>query len=260
MRINQKQPWGLTKARYHFSITEDRIFRQIIHRMQHLMSFDSKSFNEDFETELKVKDILPSHASTNHLAVGKALKVLREQTITFYREETDDFVFTGIILEAIYSKTRETVIIRLSKHLMPYLTSFKQGFTKYSLEIAKSFRSPYTVRIYEYLAHMINGRRSISNIDLLSESLKARLGIDGKYKRASTVKAFILEPAQKELKAKADVWFEIKEPIKEGRKVVGWKIQIFKKEEPKKAAPAQPKKQGKDTIPQPLQFDYKMIK
>ena len=51
-----------------------------------------------------------------------------------------------------------------------------------------------------------------------------------------------------ELKEKADIWFSVKEPIKEGRKVVGWKIQIHKRNVariPLRELPATAKKQTK---------------
>jgi plasmid replication initiation protein len=66
---------------------------------------------------------------------------------------------------------------------------------------------------------------------MLVDSLKLRLQLSEKYKRAIFVKNFILNPAVDELKKKSDVWFEILDPIKEGRKVVGWEIKIHKKDD-----------------------------
>ena len=98
-----KQPWVLTKASYSFTITEDRVFRQILLKMQDAMSFDNKiNLDSDFETEIRVKDFLPHEKSTNHLAVAAAIKKLRENTITFYKQETEEFVFTGIQTRSSY--------------------------------------------------------------------------------------------------------------------------------------------------------------
>ena len=225
------QPWALTKASYNLSICEDRIFRQVISKMQGLMTFESINCitTEDFEVDIPLRDFLSHENSTNHAAVANALKKLRETTITFFKEDTGEFVFTGIIMEALYSPNRQNVCIRISKHLMPYLI-FLKGFTRYKLEVTKTLRSPYTVRIYEWLCHLVNGKIPIFKTRLLVESLKLRLQISKKYKRAIYVKNFILKPAIEELKKKADVWFEIINPIKEGRKVVGWDIRICKRE------------------------------
>ena len=49
-----------------------------------------------------------------------------------------------------------------------------------------------------------------------------------------------------------DIWFEIKDPIKEGRKIVGWKIKISKKEKVKR----EPDESSKKEPSSPLSFDY----
>jgi len=72
-------------------------------------------------------------------------------------------------------------------------------------------------------------------IDTLRKTLEIN---ENKYVRPSGFLKRVLLPAQKELEEKADVWFKVKEPVKEGKRVKGWKIQIFKKEADTKRRPA----------------------
>jgi plasmid replication initiation protein len=109
-------------------------------------------------------------------------------------------------------------------NLKPFLLKLKERFTAYSLQIAIKFDSAYSIRIYELLKQYENlGTRSIS-----VKELRAFLGIsDKEYKKYYDFKRRVILKAYKELKEKADIYFEFEEK-KKGRKIEEIVFYIYK--------------------------------
>ena len=82
------------------------------------------------------------------------------------------------------------------------------------------------MRIYQYISHF----RDLKQINVHAQNIRDTLGISDKYKAIDDLKKWVVNPAMKELGGKADVWFDIAENIKEGRRVVGWKFNIYSKD------------------------------
>ena len=57
--------------------------------------------------------------------------------------------------------------------------------------------------------------------------LRKWLQIEEKYKTPSKIKESILDSAMKELKKKADVWFDIANRITKGCRFWGWEFNIY---------------------------------
>ena len=104
-----------------------------------------------------------------------------------------------------------------------------KGYTKYSLDVAFKTSSPNTFKLYQYFSHFKDKQQIQCSVD----TIKKWLLIENKYHHPSKIKEKILVPASKELKEKADVWFEVVEHIKKGRKMLGWKFKIYTKEDEK---------------------------
>ena len=102
-----------------------------------------------------------------------------------------------------------------------------RGYTKYSLNVAFQTSSPNTFKLYQYFSHFRDKKQIQCNVDKIRELLN----IEGKYGMPTEIKKKILVPASKELKEKADVWFEITDRITKGRKMIGWKFNIYTKED-----------------------------
>jgi len=83
------------------------------------------------------------------------------------------------------------------------------------------------MKLYQYISHFRDFARNKKTIQCNLETLKQWLQIEDKYPKPSELKKRILEPAMKELKEKADVWFDIAERVMDGRKMVGWKFNIY---------------------------------
>lgn len=113
-----------------------------------------------------------------------------------------------------YNETEGTIDIRFDPFLRPYLLQLKREFTSYKLENVVKLKSSYAIRIYELLKQYEKiQERTFKLIDL-----RKMLGAEDVYPAYGNFKQRVLVPAQKELKKKTDISFEIEE-IKIGRKV-----------------------------------------
>jgi Initiator Replication protein len=113
-----------------------------------------------------------------------------------------------------YNESEGTIDIRFDPFLRPYLLELKREFTSYKLENVVKLKSSYAIRIYELLKQY---EKIKERIFPLSE-LRNTLGVEEIYPAYGNFKQRVLIPAQKELKKKTDISFEIEE-IKKGRRV-----------------------------------------
>lgn len=113
-----------------------------------------------------------------------------------------------------YNETEGTIDIRFDPFLRPYLLQLKREFTSYKLENVVKLKSSYAIRIYELLKQY----EKIQERTFRLNDLRKMLGAEDVYPAYGNFKQRVLVPAQKELKKKTDISFEIEE-IKNGRKV-----------------------------------------
>ena len=228
----QKQPHRLTVAKHNLGIHQLRIMARAVEALQPFMSMevDHRKKHEDISLKIKVSD----------LVVGKNVKPLREALdglmkkvvrIIHYIEEDANFLEIGttIIKEYIYEHGSEFIEVQISGHLLPQIIDLARGYTKYNINVAFNTSSPNVFKLYQYIAHFRDKKEIQCNVDTLRKWLQ----IENKYKMPSDVRKFILNPAMRELKEKADVWFSIAERVTKGRKMIGWRFNIYTKKEKK---------------------------
>jgi plasmid replication initiation protein len=110
--------------------------------------------------------------------------------------------------------------------LKPYLLKLQGNFTSCKLEMLLSFKSQYTMRMYNLLKQY-EWRKKEQEIEL--ELLREMLGLNkDQHTEYSNLKKNILKPVQKELVEKADLTFEFNE-VKYGRRVGAINFRIFSK-------------------------------
>jgi hypothetical protein len=127
-----------------------------------------------------------------------------------------------------YNETEGTIDIRFDPFLRPYFLKLKKEFTSYKLENIVKLKSSYAIRIYELLKQY----ERIQERTFHLTDLRKKLGAEDIYPAYGNFKQRVLLPAQKELKKKTDIWFEIEE-IKEGRRVEKVKFYINSKRQSK---------------------------
>jgi plasmid replication initiation protein len=120
-----------------------------------------------------------------------------------------------------YNESEGTIDIRFDPFLRPYLLELKREFTSYKLENVVQLKSTYAIRIYELLKQY----EKIKERTFLLNDLRKLLGAEEIYPAYGNFKQRVLVPAQKELKNKTDISFDLEE-IKTGRRVTKVKFII----------------------------------
>jgi plasmid replication initiation protein len=123
-----------------------------------------------------------------------------------------------------YNESEGTIDIRFDPFLRPYLLKLKKEFTSYKLENVVKLKSSYAIRIYELLKQY----ERLQERTFLLADLRKILGAEEIYPAYGNFKQRVLVPAQKELKLKTDITFEIEE-LKEGKRVEKIKFIITSK-------------------------------
>lgn len=113
-----------------------------------------------------------------------------------------------------YNESEGTIDIRFDPFLRPYLLQLKREFTSYKLDNVVKIKSSYAIRIYELLKQY----EKFQERTFLLTDLRKMLGAEDVYPAYGNFKQRVLLPAQKELKKKTDISFEIQE-IKIGRRI-----------------------------------------
>ena len=246
------QPYAVTMARYRFNMHEQRVFLRVLEALQPQMLYkkdkEDKIFNNE-TLQVKMSSLLPE-GSKNYSFVNKALDRLTSKKINIQGTDKKGLyeLSTRIILQ-FKSRKDGFVDIELSEDVLRYLLNNKRGFTSYILDIAFNASSPYAARLYQYIAHWRDKKSGFEKL-IRASCLRDMLGIEGKYSRANAIFQKIIKPAMEDLEKRADVWFSIKEKVKEGRKIVGWIFKIHHRhgaKKAKKALPAPPPTKQKET-------------
>ena len=105
---------------------------------------------------------------------------------------------------------------------MKYIFNLSKEYVKYQLWNILDLKSKHQFRMYEILKQHEN----IGKIEITIEKLRALLGIkDKEYQRFTHLRERVLEPCQKALKEKTDIYFD----FKKGKSGTGraWRTIIF---------------------------------
>ncbi len=228
-----KQPRNITVAKHKLGIHQLRILARAIEQLQDRMSFEVDHTKKiPSETiNIKVSDIV---IGTNVKPLREALNGMMKKIVKIlhYIPEKATYLEIGTTLLQSYKYEHGSsdIELQISGHLLPQLIDLTRGFTKYSLNVAFSTSSVNTFKLYQYVASFRDKKQIRLNVSTLREWLQ----LGDKYKMPRSIKEKILQPAMKELKEIADVWFTIAERVMEGRKMKGWKFNIHTKKESKK--------------------------
>jgi len=207
----------MVEARYNLPLGEQRLILTMIAKIQ--------PNDEDFkEYRINVKEFaefLGIDKNSVYREFHKIQKSIVSRALVFY--EDDGPLVVGWVSSAKYLKNEGAVLLCFDPKLKPYLLQLKGNFTSSRLEMLMSFRSQYTMRIYNFLKQYQSiGMREI-DVQLMREILGIRTDQHVLY---AHFKSNILVPVQKELKAKADIHFEFDE-IKYGRRVGAIRFRII---------------------------------
>ena len=209
----------LVEARYNLSLGEQRLVMAMIAQVQ--------PGDEDFKpyriSIAEFADFLGIDKGSAYRECKKLTKKLLGRVIEI--QEEDRFIQVTWAASAEYVDGSGAVDLACSPLLMPYLLNLQMDFTSCKLDILMRFKSQYTLRMYMLLKQYIKLTERKIELDSLREMLGLRKDQHIEY---SDFKRNILNSVQKELKDKADLYFEFDE-IKFSRRVVAIHFHIFSK-------------------------------
>ena len=142
--------------------------------------------------------------------------------VEVYKPEEDKLIQMNVTRQVQYMYGEGTLNIVLNESIKPYLVNLKKNFTQYSLQETLSFKSAYSMRIYQ----LINQYAYRGEVEYSIDDLKFILNIgENTYKHYGLFKRKTLKVAKTEIEAKTAIRFHYEE-IKQGRKVVAIRIVI----------------------------------
>lgn len=227
-----RQPYPVTMGQNKFDINEMRVMLMVVKALQNHMVY-SKDRTEvqrtilgDLIIHLPTASLLPT-GSENYLRVRKALRSLREKTITIKgRDEKGAYeVVTAPITSFKYYLNNRMVEVQVHREILPEYLALAENYSQFSLYVAFGSSSVYTMKLYQYVSHWKDKTKKAISLNEIRELLQ----LEEKYKNPKDIRKRILEPVSQELKTRADVWFEVQEPIKEKNATVGYLLKIYRK-------------------------------
>lgn len=217
------QSYIFTTAKYDFSAYEKRIMYRLVELAQDevkgIMIRDNMHKIEPIlfgrEITMPVADILRDQKDQNYTIAKKAFKSLAQKGVEY--EDEKIWQYTSIISSPKINKVKGSVVFQVADDIWRCMLDFTRGYRKYELITAMSFKSVYSMRMYE----LMSGQQR--PLVFTFEDLKFRFGVKDKYKLVGHFKARVLDIAKKELDESSPYSFNYIE-VKEGRKVVGFKF------------------------------------
>jgi hypothetical protein len=212
---------GLVTARYTLPLAEQRLILTMISRIQP----DDEDFKPYRISVGELAEFIGVAKGSAYLECKKITENLLKRVLSI--NEPDGLLQVNWVSSAKYIDGTGMVNLSFDPLLKPYLLKLKGNFTSCKLEMLLSFKSQYTMRMYNVLKQY-EWRKKEHEIEL--ELLREMLGLHkDQYKLYADFKRSILESTQKELYEKADLTFEFNE-IKYGRRVGAINFRIFSKE------------------------------
>jgi len=197
----------LVESRYNLTLGEQRLIFTMISRIQ-LNDEDFKPYSISLN---QLADFLGINKNHMYADCKKMTKKLLEKVVEI--QEEGRLLQTHWVSSADYIDGTGIVKLTFDPLLKPYLLQLKGSFTSSKLEMLLCFKSQYTMRMYMLLKQY--ERIQVREIEL--PELREILGIRAEqYKKYADFKRNILQNTQKELKVKADLYFEFEE-VKYGR-------------------------------------------
>ena len=207
----------LVEARYNLSLGEQRLILSMIAKIQP----DDEDFKPYCISIGELADFLGVARGSAYHECKKITKSLLSRVLEI--QEHGRLLQTGWVSSADYIDGEGCVELCFDPKLKPSLLQLKGKFTSCKLEMLLGFKSQYTMRLYMLLKQ----HERLKEREMELQHLRDTLGIGkDQYKLYAHFKACILEPVQKELKAKADLYFEFDE-IKYGRRVGAIRFKIL---------------------------------
>jgi plasmid replication initiation protein len=236
LRISKSN--ALINASYRLTLTEMQIILYGIGLINPLQPEFPRSYRIDIDRF--AKQFNRRHGQIYKEIKDAVVKRFWERDFS-YIDDKGKIVTLRWLTKMVHQDKTGYIEIKFSEEIQPYLRDLQTNFTAYYIDKIVSFKSIYSVRLYEYAVMFLNKNEiNQGKFGLLINEIKTQLDITEKYKLFSNFKLKVLNPAKKEINQFSDLTFDYK--IKKlGRTpheiefMVSRKIQIDDKITPQKA-------------------------
>jgi len=192
-------------------------------------------------------------SSNKHTRFKNALTTLHKQSIFEIKEENEKGKWKYKIISPMESSEwndyNDTVEIKFTNSIMPYLIELKTNFTQYLITDIMELNSKYSIILYKWFSMNYNqydtykgtGNRSEGQLEKLKnpyidiEELRRMTDTSKEYSRMYDFEKNVLQAATEEINEHTHFTINY-EKVKKGRSVVGIKFYIDKKQ-PRAALP-----------------------
>lgn len=194
----------VNKTRFNLTLQEQRIILYLISKIKP----QDKEFTDYEFSVLEFCELVGIECPKgSYTKLKKTLVSLKNKSFLLEDEKTIRTV--DWISKAVIEKDSGIIKIRLDEDLKPYLIDLKNNFTKYELYYILSFKSQYSIRLYELLKANEFKKKFEIDIDQLQEQLQCKYDFYD-FKRK------VIEIALKEINRETELKVEV-EYIKVGR-------------------------------------------
>jgi plasmid replication initiation protein len=215
--LTVRQSNTLIEASYKIaSVGEGRLIRALIGQIQ--------PTDEDFKYyRVSVSDFARLFDITDQTAYEQIKKAADELTGRKIKiEKGQSWLFMNWLSSAEYIQGNGYVELCFDKKLKPYLLQLKGYFTQYELENVVTFRSSYSIRLYELLKaeQFKAGKTGKFSKTFEYESLRQTLAIaDNEYSQFAFFRVNVIEIAVREINATSNLEITQIDYPKTGRKI-----------------------------------------
>jgi plasmid replication initiation protein len=124
-----------------------------------------------------------------------------------------------------YIKNEAAVVLGFTPVVAPYLTMLNEQFTKYTLGSIGGLSTFYAIRVYELCSQF----RKTGERRITLEQLRDVLDLGDKYQDVKNLRMRVLDPSVEEITKLSDLTVAY-EPMRKGRKIVGFEFDIRERE------------------------------
>ena len=215
------QSYLVTSARYNYSVYEKRILYRIVELLQKEIKQIPLSSGVkitptlflDREITMPLSVFLLDREGDNHQ--NRVLKAFSGLISRVMKKETPEKVsMFPLVARMDFYRYQRHVKFVICKELYEDLLDFAKGFSQYELETAFSFRSQYTMRLYELTS------KQPRPITYSIDQLRKMFCLEDKYPDTYAFIKRVIDPAEKELKASPALCYFTYSQVKDGKKTV----------------------------------------
>lgn len=174
----------IVEASYRLTLNEQRLVLACIGQVN---SFEALAATNRFD--VSVSDFSTLFGITEKRAyreLKSVINTLYERSITIMDERSVTGKATFRWISAKYHDlVKQTIGLRFSPDILPYLSKLESAFTKYQIQYVSGMKSVYSMRIYEMLVQW----RTTKSVAITIASMRHQLQLDGKYPAFADIEA-----------------------------------------------------------------------